>query len=79
MRVGFVTSDKMNKTVVVAVEQISLHPRFHKYVRTHKKMKAHDETNECRIGDWVQIVETRPLSKDKCWRVEKVLRKAVEA
>ncbi len=78
-RTGFVTSDKMDKTVVVSIERRILHPRFRKYVRRHKKVKAHDEKNTCTIGDWVQIIETRPLSKDKCWRVQKVLRKSAEA
>lgn len=79
VRTGFVTSNKMDKTVVVTIERQALHKRFYKYVRIHKKMKAHDENNECQVGDQVQIVETRPLSKEKRWRVQKVLRKSAEA
>ncbi len=76
-RVGRVVSDKMDKTVVVAIEKKVMHPVYKKFVRRRKKYKAHDEQNTCRIGDEVLISETRPLSKDKRWRVEKVLRRAV--
>lgn len=75
-RVGIVVSDKMNKTVVVAIEKKVLHPIFKKYVRHRKKYKAHDENNECRVGDQVLIEETRPLSKDKRWRVKATLQRA---
>ena len=75
--VGTVVSDKMDKTVVVQVERLTLHTRFKKYVRRRKRYKAHDERNECRMGDRVLIVETRPLSKEKCWRVLKTLEKAL--
>ncbi len=75
--VGTVVSDKMDKTVVIQVERLTLHTRFKKYVRRRKRYKAHDERNECRIGDRVLIVETRPLSKEKCWRVLKTLEKAL--
>lgn len=75
-RVGIVVSDKMNKTVVVAIEKKVLHPVFKKYVRHRKKYKAHDENNECRVGDQVLIEETRPLSKDKRWRVKATLQRA---
>lgn len=76
-RVGRVVSDKMDKTVVVAIEKKVLHPVYKKYVRRRTKYKAHDENNECRVGDEVLIEETRPLSKDKRWRVTKTLKKAV--
>ena len=75
-RIGIVASDKMDKTVVVSVESRVRHPLVGKIIRTNKKFKAHDENNEAKIGDKVLIMETRPLSKDKRWRVEKVLEKA---
>ena len=73
VRVGKVVSDKMNKTVVVAVERKVPHALYNKPMVSTKRFKAHDENNECLIGDTVKIVETRPLSKDKCWRVVKIL------
>ena len=73
VRVGKVVSDKMNKTVVVAVERKVPHALYNKPMVSTKRFKAHDENNECRIGDTVKIVETRPISKDKCWRVVKIL------
>ena len=73
VRVGKVVSDKMNKTVVVAVERKVPHALYNKPMVSTKGFKAHDENNECRIGDTVKIVETRPLSKDKCWRVVEIL------
>ena len=76
-REGVVVSNKMNKTVVVAVERHSLDKIFKKIVKQVKKFKAHDEKNECQMGDRVQLVETRPLSKTKCWRVQKILVKGV--
>ena len=69
VRVGKVVSDKMDKTVVVAVERKVPHALYNKPMVSTKRFKAHDENNECQIGDTVKIVETRPLSKDKCWRV----------
>lgn len=66
---GKVISDKMTKTVVVEVERVKEHPRYKKRFKVHKKYKAHDEKNECKIGDIVIIEETRPISKDKKWRV----------
>ncbi len=75
-RVGLVVSDKMDKTVVVAVERREQHPIYKKYYRQTTKFKAHDENNECRVGDQVLIMETRPLSKDKRWRVVSVIKKA---
>ena len=74
-RVGRVVSDKMDKTVVVAVETIKHHPLYKKTLRRAVKYKAHDEKNECKIGDIVRIVETRPLSKEKRWRVAEVITK----
>ena len=75
-RVGVVSSDKMDKTVVVAVVEKVKHPLYKKYITKTKKFKAHDENNECGIGDKVKITETRPLSKDKCWRVVEIIEKA---
>ena len=73
VRVGKVVSDNMNKTVVVAVERKVPHALYNKPMVSTKRFKAHDENNECQIGDTVKIVETRPLSKDKCWRVVEIL------
>ncbi|MFZ5590516.1 MAG: 30S ribosomal protein S17 [Desulfurispora sp.] len=75
-RVGRVVSDKMDKTVVVAVETLVSHPLYKRTMRRTKKFKAHDEQNSCRIGDKVKIMETRPLSKDKRWRVVEILERA---
>lgn len=75
-RIGVVTSDKMQKTVVVRVDRRVKHPLYGKYVTRHVNYKAHDENNECRVGDRVRIVETRPLSKDKRWRVLETVSKA---
>lgn len=75
-RVGIVTSDKMDKTVVVAVIDKSKHPLYKKTITRTKKFKAHDENNECGVGDTVRIVETRKLSKDKNWRVAEIVEKA---
>ena len=74
-RFGKVISDKMDKTVVIAVETPKRHKLYKKTVRRAVKYKAHDEKNQCRIGDMVRIVETRPLSKDKRWRVAEILTK----
>ncbi len=71
--IGEVVSDKMDKTVVVRVERTYRHPMYGKVVKTHKKFYAHDEENQCRIGDIVKIMETRPLSKLKRWRVVEIL------
>jgi small subunit ribosomal protein S17 len=73
---GVVWSDKMNKTVIVMVNRLVLHPVYKKYIRKKKKVKAHDEKNECRIGDKVLLIETRPLSKEKRWRVKEILARA---
>ena len=75
-RVGIVASDKMDKTVVVAIEDNVKHPLYKKIVKNTVKFKAHDENNECGIGDRVLIMETRPLSKDKRWRVVEIIEKA---
>ena len=75
-RTGKVTSDKMDKTIVVAVENHVKHPLYKKYVKKTYKLKAHDENNECNIGDTVKVMETRPLSKDKRWRLVEIVEKA---
>ena len=75
-RTGKVVSDKMDKTVVVAIERFVQHPLYQKGVKHTVKFKAHDENNEAHIGDTVQIVQTRPLSKDECWRVVQILERA---
>lgn len=75
-REGFVVSDKMDKTVVVEVERTTRHPLYGKVLRRSTKYKAHDERNECRTGDQVRIMECRPLSKEKAWRVTEILRRA---
>lgn len=74
-RVGRVISDKMDKTIVVAVENNVRHPLYNKIVKTTYKLKAHDENNECQIGDRVRVMETRPLSKDKRWRLVEIVEK----
>jgi small subunit ribosomal protein S17 len=78
-RIGVVTSDKMQKTVVVEVERRIQHPKYGKFVSRRVRYKAHDENNDCGIGDRVRIVETRPMSKDKRWRVVETIEKAREA
>ena len=75
MRIGRVVSDKMDKTVVVTVETLRHHPLYKKTLRRAVKYKAHDEENECKIGDIVRIIETRPLSREKRWRVAEVITK----
>ena len=75
-RVGKVVSDKMDKTIVVAIEDNVKHPLYKKIVKRTYKLKAHDENNECNIGDRVKVVETRPLSKDKRWRLVEIIEKA---
>ena len=78
-RVGIVVSDKMNKTVVVRVDELVRHSVYKKFIKRKVSCKAHDEENSCGIGDKVLIVESRPLSKDKRWRVRQILEKAVTA
>ena len=75
-RVGKVVSDKMDKTVVVAIVDNVKHPLYKKIIKRTVKLKAHDENNECRIGDRVEVMETRPLSKDTRWRVVQIIEKA---
>ena len=75
-RGGLVVSDKMDKTVVVAVQEHYRHPVYKKVMRSTYKLKAHDENNECRVGDKVLVMETRPLSKDKRWRIVEIVEKA---
>lgn len=75
-RVGQVVSDKMDKTIVVAVEDSVQHPLYHKIIKRTYKLKAHDENNECGIGDTVKVMECRPLSKDKRWRLIEIIEKA---
>lgn len=77
VREGIVVSDKMDKTVVVLVERLVQHSVYKKYVRQRKKYKAHDPDNRCHLGDQVSIVETRPLSRDKRWRVQNIIKPAV--
>jgi small subunit ribosomal protein S17 len=74
--VGVVSGDKMDKTVVVAVNRLVLHPVYKKYIRKKKKVRAHDERNDCHVGDKVLLIETRPLSKMKRWRVKEILERA---
>ena len=76
VRTGKVTSDKMDKTIVVAIEERVNHPLYNKVVKRTYKLKAHDENNECKIGDTVRVMETRPLSKDKRWRLVRVIEQA---
>ena len=75
-RVGRVVSDKMDKTIVVAIEDRVAHPLYKKIVKRTYKLKAHDEKNECAVGDRVRVMETRPLSKDKRWRLVEIVEKA---
>ena len=77
-RTGKVVSDKMDKTIVVAVEDHVKHPLYNKIVKRTYKLKAHDEENQCGIGDTVKVMETRPLSKDKRWRLVEIIEKAIE-
>ena len=75
-RVGVVVSNKMEKSIVVQVERREKHPKYGKFVKKTSKFSAHDENNECAIGDTVLISETRPLSKNKCWRLVEIIEKA---
>ncbi len=74
--VGIVTSDKMDKTITIKVSTKKLHPLYKKYVSRSKKYKAHDEKNDAKVGDTVRIVESRPISKDKCWRLVEIIARA---
>lgn len=75
-KVGLVTSNKMTKTIVVSVERQIKHPKYGKFIKRTSKFMAHDEKNESNIGDLVRIVETRPLSKNKCWRLVEIVERA---
>jgi len=75
-RVGMVVSNKMEKTIVVVVERRVLHPVYKKYVKSRSRYMAHDSSNSARVGDHVLIVETRPVSKNKCWRLKEIIRRA---
>lgn len=74
--VGRVVSDKMDKTIVVAIDTKRLHSLYKKYVTRTKKVKAHDEANDAKMGDAVEVIECRPISKDKCWRLTKIIERA---
>jgi small subunit ribosomal protein S17 len=74
-RTGTVVSDRMEKTIVVSLERTVMHPKYRKYLKRRSRVKAHDETNQCQVGDRVRIVECRPLSRDKRWRVSEVLQR----
>lgn len=76
VRVGTVVSDRMDKTVVVAVERVVPHPLYGRRIKRTTRFKAHDENNQCRVGDKVRLMETRPLSKEKRWRVVEILQRA---
>jgi small subunit ribosomal protein S17 len=78
VREGVVVSDRMQKSVVVMIQRTVMHPKYKKYLRRRTKVKAHDERNECRVGDRVLIMESRPLSRDKRWRVSKVIERAAQ-
>jgi small subunit ribosomal protein S17 len=75
-RSGTVVSDRMQKTIVVSIERTVMHPKYKKYLKRRTRVKAHDETNQCHVGDRVRIVECRPLSRDKRWRVSEILQRA---
>jgi small subunit ribosomal protein S17 len=76
LRVGKVVSDRMDKTVVVSIERLVKHPTYGRYVRSRAKFKVHDETNQCKIGDVIRFMETRPMSKDKRWRFVEFVERA---
>jgi small subunit ribosomal protein S17 len=74
--IGVVKSDKMMKSIVVVIETTALHPLYKKYVKQIKKVKAHDENNEAKIGDKVRVIECRPISREKCWRLMEIIERA---
>ena len=74
--IGIVKSDKMEKTIVVSVETLKLHPLYKKYVKRAKKVKAHDEKNDAKTGDRVRVIECRPISKEKCWKLVEIIERA---
>ncbi|MEJ5227956.1 30S ribosomal protein S17 [Thermodesulfovibrio sp.] len=75
---GTVVSDKMDKTVVVSIERVFQHPLYKKTIKTRKKYKAHDEENKCKVGDFVEIIESRPISKTKRWKVLRIVKEGEE-
>ncbi|MCL2208929.1 MAG: 30S ribosomal protein S17 [Treponema sp.] len=74
--IGLVKSDKMEKTIVVSIETLKLHPLYKKYVKRAKKIKAHDEKNEAKIGDRVRVIECKPISREKCWKLVEIIERA---
>jgi small subunit ribosomal protein S17 len=74
--IGIVKSDKMEKSIVVSIETLTLHPLYKKYVKKVKKVKAHDEKNEAKLGDRVRVIECRPISKEKCWKLVEIIERA---
>ena len=74
--IGIVKSSKMEKTIVVSIETLTLHPLYKKYVKRSKKVKAHDEKNEAKIGDRVRVIECKPISKEKCWTLVEIIERA---
>jgi len=74
--IGIVKSNKMEKTIVVSIETLTLHPLYKKYIKRSKKVKAHDEKNEAKIGDRVRVIECRPISKEKCWKLVEIIERA---
>jgi len=74
--IGIVKSDKMDKTIVVSIETLTLHPLYKKYVKRVKKVKAHDEKQDAKIGDRVRVIECRPISKEKCWKLVEIIERA---
>ncbi|MCL2722420.1 MAG: 30S ribosomal protein S17 [Treponema sp.] len=74
--IGLVKSDKMEKSIVVSIETLTLHPLYKKYVKRSKKVKAHDEKNEAKQGDRVRVIECRPISKEKCWKLVEIIERA---
>jgi len=74
--IGIVKSSKMDKTIVVSIETLTLHPLYKKYVKRAKKVKAHDEKNEAKVGDRVRVIECRPMSKEKCWKLVEIIERA---
>lgn len=75
-RIGTVVSNKMNKTVVAKVEILRQHPKYKKYIKKTRKFKVHDEKNECNVGDVIRFVGTRPISKEKCWKLVEIIERA---
>jgi len=76
LRYGTVVSDKMDKTIVVVVETLRKHPMYKKYIKRSKRYKVHDENNQCKVGDKVSFVETRPISRNKCWKLVEIIGRA---